>query len=181
RAYTVVFRNNNCESAQAVFQDRKAFLYMVFSVHTKFCSTSSGSNYNSLVCAGFYQCCSFDHCVSRSSTETSCVRSCCIYQSGDLCSSLCEVAAASLVHVTAGFLCTVDHILNLCFVDAGVAYSIEKCQYAGSLAHQVLMHNESYHVHVDIVCMFYSSYQLIVEVQAFCILFIYEVLDLADH
>ena len=121
RIYSIIFRYNDSESAKAVLQNRKAFLYMVFSVHTKLCSTSSGCYNNGLVCSGFYECCSLDQSVGRSCTESTCIGTGCRYKSCYLSCSFCEVTAASLVHITTRFLRTVDDIFHVLFVDARVA------------------------------------------------------------
>ena len=51
RVYAIVFCDDYTESTKAVFQDRKTFLYMVFTVHTKFCCTTTSCYSYTFVCA----------------------------------------------------------------------------------------------------------------------------------
>ena len=54
RIYSIVLCKDYTESTKAVLKDWKTFLDVVFSVHSKFCCTTSGCYCYTLVCSGFY-------------------------------------------------------------------------------------------------------------------------------
>ncbi|MEI3423626.1 MAG: hypothetical protein V8Q85_00640 [Christensenellales bacterium] len=51
----IVFAQQNCETADHVFEDRQAFLNMVLTVHAQLRGAAAGCDYNMFVGASFYQ------------------------------------------------------------------------------------------------------------------------------
>ena len=141
RIYSVIFRYNYRKSPQTVLQNRKSFLYMIFSIHAKFGRTSSCCDNNRLICTGFNQCCCLDQRMCRCRTEPSRIGSGSIYKPCNFCRCLRKVTAASLVHISTCFFRTVDYIFNIRFFNSCIFHSIQKGKYAGCFAHKILMHN----------------------------------------
>lgn len=65
--------------------------------------------------------------------EATGVASGCVVQASNLSSSFCEVAAAALVHIAAGFLTAVDDVVDLVLIDTGYADQVQQGQDSGSL------------------------------------------------
>ena len=174
RAYTVILAYHDRETCNGILQDRKAFLYMVFTIHAEFCCTSACCNDNMLESSCFYKSCCMQNRMSRTCTEAANVRTCCVGETCNLSGSLCKVSAASLVHITACFLAAVNHVINFFRSHASLLYQFDQRDHVGSLCHQVLKHYMSRKVHIYIMCTLNCTYQLIVHVQAFRVLVIYE-------
>ena len=153
---------------------------MVLAVHTKLGRAAAAGHDNSLVCAGFHQSRRLNDSMGRRRTEAPGVRACGVHKSCHLCCRLCEVAAASLVHIAAGLLRTVDDVLHVLLFDARVADRVEERQHAGRLAHQVLVHHVGRQVLVNVVGGLHTAHQFSIEIQSFCMLFIYKLLDLGE-
>ena len=164
RAYAVVCAYKNREACDGILKDRKAFLHMVFTVHTKLCSTSASSYNNVLEGSCLNKSSSMQHSMSRSGTEATNVRTSCVGVACDLSSSLGEVSAAALVHIAACFLTAVDHIINLIRVYAGFLYQFDQGKNVGSLCNQVFEHNMGRQVYVYVMSALYSTNQLMLKV-----------------
>ena len=126
RAYAVVCAYKNREACDGILKNRKAFLHMVFTVHTKLCSTSASGYNNVLEGSCLNESSSMQHSMSRSGTEATNVRTSCIGVACDLSSSLGEVSAAALVHITACFLTAVDHIINVFRIHASLFSKLDQ-------------------------------------------------------
>ena len=110
--------------------------------------------------------------MSRAGAEAAHVAAGGAVQAGDFGSSLGKVAAAALVHIAAGLFTAVDDIFNLVFVNAGVAHSMQHGQDRGCLGHDVLKHDVSRQVDVDVVGVLDAADQLARMVQGLGMLFV---------
>ena len=153
---------------------------MVFTVHAQLGRTAAACDNHGPVGAGFHQGRRLDDRVHRRCAEASHIRASSVHKSRHLCCRLGEVTPASLVHVPAGLLRAVDDVLHVLLPDARVADSVEKCQDAGRLAHQVLVHHMGGQVLVDIVGSLHAAYQLAVKIESLRVLLVYKLLDLGE-
>ena len=101
-------------------------------------------------------------------------------QANNLSSSFGEVAAAALVHITAGLLGAVDHIVHLIFVDAGSFDQVQQGEDAGSFGNQVFMDDMGGEVGVHIVSSLHIAHQFALMIQGLSVLVVDKVLNLAQ-
>ena len=172
----VILGDDHGKAADHVFQSGQTLLHVVLAVHAQLGGTATGGDHNALISAGGNQSGSLDDGVSGTGAEAAAVRTGGIGQAGDLGSSLGEVAAAALVHITAGLLGAVDDIFHIALFDAGVLDGIEQSQHGRGLGDQILVHDVGGQVHVDIVSADNAAHQNIVVVQGLGVLVIDEML-----
>ena len=173
-SHAVVLCHHHGEGAQAVFQRRHSLLHVVLSVHAQLRRAAAAGDDDGTERPCLDQGRRLDHGVGRSRTETSGVASRSVHQTGDLRLRLREVAAASLVHISAGFFGAVDHIFHIALLDARIPYGIQQSQHAGSLLAEVLMHDFRTQVHVNVMGLLHAAHQHVVHVQAFCTLILHQ-------
>ena len=117
---SVIFRNNDTERSKAILKHREFLLYMILTVHGKLRYTTSTDNGNGMESTCLNQRGSLNHGMRRTCTEASRIGTGCILESCNFSSSLCKVSATTLVYITAGFLGTVDDILDFICIYTGV-------------------------------------------------------------
>ena len=115
---------------------------------------------------------------SRSGTEATGVGTGGVGQAGDLSGALGVVAAAALVHVAAGLLGAVHHVLNILLGDAGVVDGGEQGHDGAGLGHDVLVHDVGGQVHVDVVGPVDAAHQSALVIQALGVLLSHQTGDL---
>ena len=133
---------------------------MVLTVHTKLSGAAAGSNDNVLEGSSLNQSCSVQHSVSRACAEATYVGTGCIRITCDLSSSLCEVSAATLVHITAGLLAAVDNVLYGSRIKVVLLLQLDQGDNVGSLGNKVLKHYMSRKVNVYVMCSLYNTYKV---------------------
>ena len=173
----VVLGDHHGEAADHVFQSGQTLLDVVLTVHAQLGGTATGGDHNALISAGGNQSGSLDDGVSGTGAEAAGVGTGSVGQTGDLGSSLGEVTAAALVHITAGLLGAVDDVLNVGLLDAGVLDGIQQGQHGRGLGDQVLVHNVSGQVDVDIVSADDAAHQDVVVIQGLGVLIVDEMLN----
>ena len=124
RALAVVFADDHAEAAEAVFQGGYVFFHVVFRVHAEFRDAAAADDRDTLEGAGLDKRRRFDQRVGRTRAKAARVGTGRVLQAGDFRDRLREVAAAALVHVTAGLFGTVDDILDIVLCDPCVFHRI---------------------------------------------------------
>ena len=126
RICAVVFTDEHRETRETVLEDRDALLNMALAVHSELGRAASCCHDYIFECPRLDQRSRIQQSVSRTGAESSGVGSRSIHKTCDLSCSLGKVAAASLVHVAAGFLSAVDDIVDLCRIDARNSDEVEQ-------------------------------------------------------
>ena len=117
--------------------------------------------------------------MGRAGAEAAHVRTGRVTQARDLSRSLGKVTAAALVHIAAGLFAAVHDILNIFLGNAALLERCEQRQHGGRLGDDVLVHDVSGEVHIDVVRAVNAADQLAIVVQALGMLLGNETLDLS--
>ena len=151
---------------------------MVLAVHAQLSRAAAAGHDDVLKRSGLYEGCRFHDGVGGTRTETSGIGTGGVRKARDLGSRLCEVAAAPLVHIAAGFFAAVDHVIHIRGVDPGVIQQMKHGQDFGSFGDQILEHDVCRKVNVHVVGPLYVAYGLILEDEGFRVLFFDRPLDI---
>ena len=179
-ADAVVLSDDNAEAAQHVFKCGHTLLDVVFAVHAELGSAAAGRHGDGLVGAGFHESGSFDQSVGRACAEAAAVGAGSGDETCDLGCGLGKVAAAALVHIAAGLFAAVNDVLHVGLFNTGIVDAGEQGQNGRGLGDDVLVHNVGGEVNVDVMGAFDAADQDAVVVQAFGVLVVDKVLDLAQ-
>ena len=152
---------------------------MVLAVHAELGGAAAGGDDDGLERARGNEGRRVDHRVSRARAEAAHVRAGRIAQAGDLSCRLGKVAAAALVHIAAGLLAAVDHVVDVFLGNAALLDRCEQRQHGGRLGDEVLMHDVGGEVHVDVVRAVDAADQLAVVIKPLGMLLGNEALDLS--
>ena len=178
-AHAVILRQDDREAADHIFHDGQALLDVVLAVHAELGGAAAGGDDDRLISAGGDEGRRVDHRMGRAGAEAAHVGAGRMAQARDLGRSLGKVAAAALVHIPAGLFAAVDDILNIFLGNAALLERREQRQHGGRLGDDILVHDVSGKVHVDIMRAVDAADQLAVVVQALGMLLGNEALDLS--
>ena len=178
RAHAVVLGEHHGKAADHVLHDGQALLHVVLAVHAQLGGAAAGGDHHGLVRAGGHQGGSLDHGVGGGGAEAPGVRAGGVVETGDLSGGLGEVAAAPLVHVAAGLLGAVHHVLHVLLGDARVLDGAEQSHDGAGLADQILVHHVGGEVHVNVVGAGDAAHQLALVVEGLGVLLVHQPLDL---
>ena len=178
-AHAVVLRQHDRKAADHVLHDGKTLLDVVLAVHAELGGAAAGGDDDGLERARGNEGRRVDHRVSRARAEAAHVRAGRIAQAGDLSCRLGKVAAAALVHIAAGLLAAVDHVVDVFLGNAALLDRCEQRQHGGRLGDEVLMHDVGGEVHVDVVRAVDAADQLAVVIKPLGMLLGNEALDLS--
>ena len=177
-ADAVVLGQHHGEASHHVLQDGQALLHVVLAVHAQLGGAAAGGDHHGLVGPGGHQGGGLDHGVGGGGAEAPGVGAGGVDQAGDLSGALGEVAAAPLVHVAAGLLGAVHHVLNILLGDAGVVDGGEQGHDGAGLGDDVLVHDVGGQVHVDVVGPVDAAHQSALVIQALGVLLSHQTGDL---
>ena len=152
---------------------------MVLAVHAELGGAAAGGDDDGLERARGDEGRRVDQRVGRAGAEAAHVGAGRMAQARDLGRSLGKVAAAALVHIAAGLFAAVHDILNIFLGNAALLERCEQRQHGGRLGDDILVHDVSRKVHVDIMRTVDAADQLAVVVQALGMLLGNEALDLS--
>ncbi len=139
-AESIIFANQNGKTTQGIFQNGEIFFNMVFSIHSKFCSSSTCNYHYVFICSGCDQWSSVDKRMNRSGTKRSYIRTGCIDSINSFCKRFSEVAATSLIHITTSFFRTFNNVIYTCNIYIIFLYQVFECKNSWSFCNKIFKH-----------------------------------------
>ena len=165
--HAIVLADHHGEAAEHILQNGQPLLHMILAVHAELCRAAAGCDDNGLICARRYERRRLYHRMRGACAEAAGVGTGCTIETRNFGGAFCEVAAAALVHVAAGFFGAVDHIFNRILFNARVLYGRKQRQHGRCLGYQVFMHYMCRKVHIDVVRAVHAAHERTVVIQPF--------------